>query len=212
MALPVQSVQDDAGVRQDLSHFGTIAFLAGVRRVPDPMSRSAAGENKELDDALRQARLREAAHFEAALDIRDAQTLRLQVLKDDLAPIAASRREAQDFFDLALIPGDPPRLWLDLITSVVMAPDPRTYRLVEDTQGGREILFETTDRTEMVERIRQHMAHRLIARARRMAARPGELIQRGYSAGALILSWLSGFTIGILVLFIAGVLISRFRD
>jgi hypothetical protein len=180
--------------------------------VPDPMSNSAAGERKVFDDALRQARVKEAAHFEATADIRDAQTLRLQVLKDDLVPIAASRRESQDFFDLTLIPGDPPRLWLDLITSVVMAPDPRTYRLVEDSQAGRTTLFETKERAQMVERIRQQMAHRLIARARLMAAPTGQEAKRpGYSTGALILSWLSGFTLGILALFVAGILLSRFK-
>lgn len=86
-----------------------------------------------LNGALRQARLAEAAHFEAVLDIRDAQTLRLQVLKDDLAPAVLANVEAASFIDLALVPGDPPRLWVDLITSVVMAPDPRTYRLVQST-------------------------------------------------------------------------------
>jgi hypothetical protein len=178
--------------------------------VPEPTSISK--ERNELDGALRQARLAEAAHFEAALDIRDAQTLRLQVLKDDLAPLVASRREAEDFFDLALVPGDPPRLWLDLISSVVMAPDPRTYRLIEDSHGGRETLFETQDRSAMVEHIRQHMAHRLIVRARRMAVPAGEAQkQHGYSTGALILSWLSGFTVGMLALFIAGIMISRFK-
>jgi hypothetical protein len=175
------------------------------------MSSSAAGERKDLDDALRQARVKEAAHFEATLDIRDAQTLRLQVLKDDLAPIVAARRESQEFFDLTLIPGDPPRLWLDLITSVVMAPDPRTYRLVEDSHEGRSTLFETKEREEMVERIRQQMAHRLIARARRMAAPAAEPRRAGYSAGALILSWLSGFTLGILALFVAGILLARLK-
>lgn len=183
----------------------------GSKRVADPLSRPAAGESTELDEALRQARLKEAAHFEAALDIRDAQTLRLQVLKDDLAPIVASRCEAQEFFDLALVPGDPPRLWLDLITSVVMQPDSRTYRLIEDSPTGREILYEARDRAQMVERIKQHMAHRLVARARRMARPSDEPIRRRYSAGALILSWLSGFTIGFLALLIAGVLISRIR-
>ena len=64
---------------------------------------------------------------------------------------------------------------------------------------------------QMVERIKQHMAHRLVARARRMTRPSGEPIRRGYSAGALILSWLSGFTIGFLALLIAGVLISRIR-
>jgi hypothetical protein len=185
----------------------------GVQPLPVPTSKAEAPEGKELDDALRQARLKESAHYEAALDIRDAQTLRLQVLKDDLAPIVASRREARDFFDLALVAGDPPRLWLDMVTSVVMAPDPRTYRLVEDSQDGRDTLFETQDRAAMVEHIRHHMAHRLIARARRLVKVPAAVPPRrqGYSTGALILSWLSGFTVGILALFLVGILISRLR-
>jgi hypothetical protein len=154
--------------------------------------------------------LAEAAHFEAVLDIRDAQTLRLQVLKDELAPIIAANAEATAFVDLALVPGDPPRLWVDLITFVIMAPDPRTYRLMQDGPGGRQILLETADRTEMIECVKQHVAHRLIAREREktgVAAQPPRLI--GYSTGALILAWLSGFSIGVLALFIAGVLISR---
>ena len=68
-----------------------------ITRVPDPVSSPEVRASKDLDEALREARLREAAHFEAALDIRDAETLRLQVLKDELAPIVASRREAEDF-------------------------------------------------------------------------------------------------------------------
>ena len=179
--------------------------------MPEPVSSPEVGASRDLDEALRQARLKEAAHFEAALDIRDAETLRLQVLKDELAPIVASRREAEDFFDLALVPGDPPRLWLDFITSVVMAPDPRTYRLVQDSQAGRETLFETQDRGEMVGRIRQHMAHRLINRARHMARAPAGTARSGYSAGALVLSWLSGFTLGVLALFVMGILLSRLK-
>lgn len=163
-----------------------------------------------LNGALRQARLAEAAHFEAVLDIRDAQTLRLQVLKDELAPAILANAEAASFVDLALVPGDPPRLWIDLITSIVMAPDPRTYRLVQDGPGGRQTLLETADRVEMVDRVKQHIAHRLIAREREktgIKAQGPKLL--GYSTGALVLAWLSGFSIGVLGLFIAGILISR---
>ena len=42
-----------------------------------------------LAEALREARLAEAAHFEAALDLRDSKTLRLQVLKDELRAMLA---------------------------------------------------------------------------------------------------------------------------
>jgi hypothetical protein len=154
--------------------------------------------------------LAEAAHLEAVLDIRDAQTLRLQVLKDGLAPAVLANSETASFIDLALVPGDPPRLWIDLITSVVMAPDPRTYRLVQDGHGGRQTLLETANREEMIERVEQHIAHRLITREREkgaVAAPQPRLV--GHSTGALILAWLSGFSIGVLALFVAGILISR---
>ena len=160
--------------------------------------------------ALRQARIAESAHFEAALDIRDAKTLRLQVLKDDLAPVLSSDSEAGRVFDLALVPGEPPRLWIDLISSVVMEPDPRTYRLIQDTQNGRETVLETANRPEMVEKIKLHMAHQLVARERRLAAtpalRPGV---QGHSSAALILAWLSGFSIGVLALFMIGVMLYK---
>jgi hypothetical protein len=170
---------------------------------------STSAESRKFDDALGTARLKEGAHFEAALDIRDAQTLRLQVLKDELTPIVASKRDAQDFFALALVPGDPPRLWLDLISSVVMAPNPRTYRLIEQTDAGREILLETTDRAQMVDRIREHMAHRTISRNRLIARPAPSPVREGYSTGALVLAWLSGFMAGALVLFVTGVLLAK---
>ena len=83
-----------------------------------------------------------------------------------LRPIILANTEAASFVDLALVPGDPPRLWIDLITSIVMAPDPRTYRLVQDGQSGRQTLLETADRQEMIDRVKQHIAHRLVARER----------------------------------------------
>lgn len=174
-----------------------------------PMSTRAPGD-QDLSAALRQARLAEAAHFEAVLDIRDAQTLRLQVLKDDLKPLIAVNAEAASFVDLALIPGDPPRLWIDLITSIIMAPDPRTYRLVQDAPAGRQTLLETGDRKAMVEKVKQHVAHRMVSREREkvgiVASKPAIV---GHSTAALVFAWLSGFSIGVLTLFVAGILISR---
>jgi hypothetical protein len=152
-----------------------------------------------LKDALRQARLAEAAHFEAALHLRDSKSIRLQLLKDDLTPVVSGSPEAAELFDLALVPGDPPKLWIDLITFVVMEPDHRTYRLVQDRQNNREILMETEDRAEMSEAIKQQMAHRLVARERRAAAMPAP-VPPGFSTGSLILAWLSGFALGALAL------------
>jgi hypothetical protein len=162
-----------------------------------------------LAAALRKARVAEAAHFEAVLDIRDAQTLRLQVLKDDLEPAAASD-EARRQFDLVLLASDPPRLWIDLVGYVVMEPNPRTYRLVQDTQTNREILFETGDRAAMAVKVREYMAHRLVARERQLAASVAPRTERkGYSTAALILAWLSGLAVGVLGLLILAVVTGR---
>ena len=162
-----------------------------------------------LAAALRQARVAEAAHFEAVLDIRDAQTLRLQILKDDLGP-AAQSEDAKRYFDLVLLAGDPPRLWIDLVGYVVMEPNPRTYRLIQDTQSSRETLYETTDRTAMAAKVREYMAHRLVARERQLVSSVAPRAERdGYSTGALILAWLSGLAVGVLGLLILAVVTGR---
>lgn len=153
-----------------------------------------------LRQSIRQARLAEAAHFEAALELRDAKSIRLQLLKDDLAPAVASSPAATELFDLALVPGEPPKLWIDLISHVIMEPDHRTYRLVQDRQDSREILFESSDRNSMAEFIRRHMAHRLVARERQAAAVMPAAELAGYSTASLILAWTSGFALGALAL------------
>lgn len=152
-----------------------------------------------LAEALREARLAEAAHFEAALDLRDSKTLRLQILKDELLPSVSSTPEAKELFDLTLLPGDPPKLWVDLTSYVVMEPDHRTYRVLQDRQDSRDILFEGMDREQAAAAVRRHMAHRMVARERQTAAVtpvPGAR----YSSATLILAWVSGFAFGALAL------------
>jgi hypothetical protein len=102
-------------------------------------------------------------------------------------------------------------LWIDLITWVVMEPDYRTYRLVQDNQAGRDILHETADRPDMVERLKHHMAHRVIARERQMAATPPPGPRGGFSASALIVAWLGGFAVAVLALLILAILLGILR-
>ena len=132
-------------------------------------SKPATADANFLRDALHKARLAEAAHREAMLYLTDAQALRLQLLKDDLVPAASSVPAVEGLVDLALISGLSPRLWIDPVSSVVMEPDPRTYRFIQDTADGREIMLETADRAAMTERIKAHIAHRIVARERQFA-------------------------------------------
>lgn len=171
------------------------------------------GNGKDaLAGALRKARLAEAAHVDAVLNLRDSKALRLQLLKDDLLPIVSSNADATKLFDLALVPGEPPRLWLDMISQVVMEPDHRTYRFVQDTRLGRETLFETADRAEMVEHVKTHLAHRLIAREREIAvAAPARESITGYSGAALTFAWMTGFAVGALALLMAAILLEKIK-
>jgi hypothetical protein len=178
----------------------------------------------------RNARLAEGGRAISVFDIRDAPTLRLQMLKADLAPVIDSLWRPGLFFDLQLVAGNPPRLILDLVSSVVMEPDPRTFRLTCDTDDGQEVLFETRDRAQMVERIRQLIANGSFAQGpdtiRTAERRRGECTDipsdnqqrlgivdaalrpvsaRTYSAAAVWLAWLSGLVMGCLILFVFGV-------
>ncbi|MEI8180064.1 hypothetical protein [Aestuariivirga sp.] len=164
------------------------------------MVKSAVRQDRDgLADDLREARLAEAAHFEAALDLRDSKTLRLQILKDELLPTVQATAEAKELFDLTLIPGEPPKLWVDLTSYVIMEPDHRTYRVLQDRQDSRDILFEGSDREQAAAAIRRHMAHRLVARERQNAVLP-PVSGLGYSSATLILAWVSGFAFGALAL------------
>ena len=159
--------------------------------------------SNELELAMREARDREAVRLDAIQDIRDAQTLRLYALKQDLLQGLGSSLPTGGFADLALLAGNPPRLWVDLISSVVMGADPRNYRFEIDTKNGRELILETRDRAEMTRAIVAHLAHRALDREKDhySLARAAEAGRAAYSGAAVMLAWLAGFALGIFVLF-----------
>ena len=169
-------------------------------------------EHDDLSGALRKARLAEAAHFEAVLGIKDSKSLRLQVLKDEIAPVIAATPEAASVFDLALVPSEPPRLWIDLISFVEMEPDYRTYRLQQDNQGGREALFETANRAEMLDYLKTYLAHRMVARERHiMRAAPQMQPMARYTTGAVVYAWFNGVILGILALVVAAISLGKLK-
>jgi len=150
-------------------------------------------------EALSAARARETAHFEARARVNDAKRLRLQVLKEELSAAVPP-------LDMTIPSTEPPYLWLDLVTSVVMEPEPGTYRLIEDGDSGRIVVLETADRSAMVDQIRQLMAHRAIAQERRILAPAwtSQTIER-YTAYALIVAWLTGFGVAALIFVAIGI-------
>jgi hypothetical protein len=119
-----------------------------------------------LKEAMRQARIELAERSAVIVDMRNAEIARLELLNDALEPIFSEIPPGIELFDRGVVPGDPPRLWVDMIAHVVMGRDKRVYRFVQDTQYGRRILAESGEIDEIVEAITRYVARRLIERER----------------------------------------------
>ncbi len=139
------------------------------------------------------------------LAVRDAAMLRLFTLKQEILPYVEAMPEAEGFIDIALVPGHPPRLWIDLSSHVRIAEDGRSWQLVQDTADDREVLFETDRLEDMAAFLRKFIAHRVVRRHRLIAscpplpdepetsaAKPAE----GTDFPLLLLVWASGILTG----------------
>ena len=163
------------------------------------------GSEYGIDQALSKARETSHAHHAAVLQEYDSKSLRLEVLRLELAEVLSNDKTAR-FVDLKISGLETPRLWIDLISYVVMEPDSRTFSFMVDRQDSSELLFETSKREDMHKFVVDYVAHRIIERERaaasqRLEAKPanGE-----YSTAGLWLAWLSGFLLGVIALFAFG--------
>ncbi len=159
-----------------------------------------------LEPEVRRARLAQAAHFDALVDIRDAQTLRLAALHGELRKQAAATPRLGNLLSLQLEDGFPPRLWLDNISFVIMEPDPRTFRLMRQDQTHHETVFETRDMPEMIARVRDYASNRLIERQRSDASSDDA---GSRFSSQIFMAWLAGFVFGVLALLMLGVMTGR---
>ncbi|MEO9168238.1 MAG: hypothetical protein ABI230_07545 [Aestuariivirga sp.] len=156
--------------------------------------------------ALQDARTKETARLEALFNVQDLRSLRLMNLHDMIEPELAKNALAKPLFNLNLEPGEIPRLWLGLTSSIVMEPDPKTYRLVNMSQATRETLFETTDMMAMKAFALRHMAFQIVEQ-RRKPSRIATLKQN--SIFPLALTWLVGVVCGIAGLSLCDFIINR---
>jgi hypothetical protein len=172
---------------------------------------SGGGSVGGLDRDVRRARLAHAAHFDALVEIRDAQTLRLATLQDVLRKKTAEEPQLKSLLPLQLETGFPPRLWLDNISYVIMEPDPRTYRLVRQAPEGHVTIAETRDISRMFREVRAYASHRLVETERDAAAASTDSNANGAArtTSQLLMIWLAGFTFGVLSLLLTGVMLGK---
>ena len=103
-----------------------------------------------------------------------AQT-RLEALAQSLRSVHADipkvAKARQDAFTFALLPGHPPRFWVDLSSFVVMSDGGRTFHFLKDTEEGRISLFRSESLEDTVNAVTDYVADRIV---RQRSAGPGE--------------------------------------
>lgn len=124
-----------------------------------------------LRDAIRAARVEAAERTGVIVELRDASLARLSMLNELLDPIFADvPLEHADLFDRGLMPGETPRLFVDMVAHIALGRDRRTYRFLQDTRSGRRVLAESTNPHDIVDAVTRYIARRLIAREQAMVA------------------------------------------
>ena len=120
----------------------------------------------DLIASIRQARVENAERAEAIAEVRELEIVRLKALESALQPVVDQAPPGVDLFDMALAPGEHPRLFLDMVAFVDMAHDKRTYRFYQDTRHGRMLIAENQSADTIVAAVADYVARRLVERER----------------------------------------------
>jgi hypothetical protein len=177
-----------------------------------PHDADKLSQDGRLHDALVSAREQQAARFDAVEEVRALETARLHVLAEELASVFADIPEGNTLFVCEVVPGDPPRLWIDMLAYVAMDTDGRTFRFVMNARNGRQILAETAEISEISGQVVSYVAHRLLDLERAGAAVPTRRPGRGggrYSGATVALAWGCGFAVGALAIFAVAVMLGN---
>jgi len=142
---------------------------ACARRLDEGSRASETQAASSLRRAIRRARLEEAERADVIAELRGAEMARLEMLRDALAPLLDEVPPHIDLFDVAIMPGEHPRLFIDMIGFVEIGEDRRAYRFVQDTRHGRLVLAESESIDKMSDAVADYMAHRLLEREKALA-------------------------------------------
>ncbi len=119
---------------------------------------------RSLTDAIRRVRLAEADRTDVVVELREAERARLDMLADALRDVFAEVPENDEQFIFAVVPGNQPRLWIDMTSFVMLGRDRRTYRFLKDTRLGRTVILESANIDDVADTVTNYIAERIIER------------------------------------------------
>ena len=119
---------------------------------------------------MRRARQDDAERVAVQGDQRLVRLCRLEMLEEALQPLLAQIPADIDLFDVGLMPGATPRLFIDMLGFIEMGRDARVYSFVQDTRHGRVQLAESADVPVIVEAVTDYVARRMLERDKALAS------------------------------------------
>ena len=134
------------------------------------MSSDRGAEALNLQQAIRDVRVAQAERDDVVVELREAERIRLAFLTEALEGVFDDIPDETDEFALAILPGNPPRYWVDATSFVVMGRDKRTYRFLKDTRLGRTVLAEDMDVEVIADAVTRYVAERIVQRERALEA------------------------------------------
>jgi hypothetical protein len=142
----------------------------------DPVRSFPQPGTPDLKAAVRRARLEDAERSSVSAELRGAELARLEMLDEVLQPVFAQLPREADLFDQGLVPGEKPRLFVDMVAFVEMARDRRTFRFLQDTRSGRVLLAESEKVDAVAEAVTAYLGRRLVEREKALASTEAEVL------------------------------------
>jgi hypothetical protein len=123
-----------------------------------------------LRRAIREVRIAHAERNDVVADLREAEQARLELLAEALEGVFQDLPPDNEQLLLGILPGQPPRFWVDATSFVVMGRDKRHYQFVKDTRLGRTVLAESTGVDAIADAVTRYVAERIVEREQAIEA------------------------------------------
>src|SRR5687768_7224302 len=134
------------------------------------MSNGKGGQGLSLKQAMREVRIAHADRNDVIVELREAEHARLEVLAEALQGVFDDLPKDHDQLLGGLMPGNPPRYWVDATSFVVMGRDKRQYQFVKDTRLGRTVLAESANVDTIADAVTRYIAERIVEREQAIEA------------------------------------------
>jgi hypothetical protein len=118
----------------------------------------------ELRRAIREVRIAHAERSDVIVELREAEQARLELLAEALEGVAQDLPTDHEQLLVGILPGQPPRLWVDATSFVVMGRDKRQYQFLKDTRLGRTTLAESANVDAIADAVTRYLAERIVER------------------------------------------------